>query len=238
MRIAVANSVRHRGPKSADALNDPRVVRVRRYEVEPTRRREEPTQSARELFAIAEAARNGIPPAGSPAARQIREALERGEFSRALTLREEVKERAPDLDAHRRAQAKRARAHGAVAVMSGTVQIERITFDHDDDERRPTGRCCYLILAPCTDDPCRHVCTAHPRMSHHYERQAFRLGTSGQRFNATPEEIASNRANVWGWDGNREAPTILPSFVAAEGRPYRCTLSCAPACSTCSAIRP
>jgi hypothetical protein len=109
MRIAVANSVRHRGPKSADALNDPRVVRVRRYEVEPTRRREEPTQSARELFAIAEAARNGIPPAGSPAARQIREALERGEFTLARTLGDEVKERAPDLLRIAEAQEKRER---------------------------------------------------------------------------------------------------------------------------------
>jgi hypothetical protein len=53
-----------------------------------------------------------------------------------------------------------------------------------------------------------------------YERQAFRLGSYGHRLDATEQEIKENKANVWGWDGNKEAPTLRPSFLAREKRPY------------------
>jgi hypothetical protein len=106
------------GPRSAEALDDPRAVRVRRYALDDhKRRREEPKQSARELFAIADAAREGTPPAGSPAARELREAQERGDFARAREIRAEVVERAPDLDriayAQLRREHKRMRRRGA-----------------------------------------------------------------------------------------------------------------------------
>lgn len=108
-----------------------------------------------------------------------------------------------------------------------TVQIDHIHFGRSD-QRGEDGAVYYLILSPCTDDPCNHVCTTHPRMVHRYERQAFRLGASGHRLDATPEEIAKHRANVWGWDGNTDSPTLQPSFLAREVddegkviRPYR-----------------
>lgn len=89
----------------------------------------------------------------------------------------------------------------------------------------------YLILTPCEEcrtDINHHVCASHPGMTHHYERQAFRHGTSGYRLDATPEEIAKDYAHVWGWDGNVESPTLKPSFLGQEKnkegqtiRPYR-----------------
>lgn len=103
-----------------------------------------------------------------------------------------------------------------------TVQVLRIQFARDA-ERGEDGAARYLILSPCAEcvtNPGHHVCEAHPGMVHHYERQAFRRGAFGHRPNATPEEIRSDRANVWGWDGNTEAPSLTPSFLAKQGRPY------------------
>lgn len=107
-----------------------------------------------------------------------------------------------------------------------TVQIERIQFAVDK-KRGEDGAVYYLILTPCTERPCTHVCATHPQMAHHYERQAFRRGSFGHRLDATAEEKASDRANVWGWDGNRAAPTLSPSYLALDVkngeriRPYR-----------------
>lgn len=100
-----------------------------------------------------------------------------------------------------------------------TVQVEKIAFARDET-RGEDGAVTYLILSPCPDDPCTHVCSVHPRMVHHYERQAFRRGYFGHRLDATQQEIAENKANVWGWDGNTDAPTLSPSFLAAARRPY------------------
>ena len=114
--------------------------------------------------------------------------------------------------------------------MSYTVQIERIFFDKNEKEGTDGG-VLYVILSECEQcktDPKHHSCTGHPGMTHHYEMQRFRLGASGHRLNATPGEIADDRAHVWGWDGNREAPTLRPSFLGMENdkkgrriRPYR-----------------
>lgn len=60
--------------------------------------------TARQLEDMAMNAREGIPPAGSVADGQIREAEQAGDFTKALALREEVKERAPDLARMARAQ--------------------------------------------------------------------------------------------------------------------------------------
>lgn len=100
-----------------------------------------------------------------------------------------------------------------------SVQIERVHFGRLET-RGEDGAAWYLILSPCPDDPCTHVCAAHPRMVHNYERQGFRRGKFGHRLDATPREIKDNCANVWGWDGNEAAPTLTPSFLAAHGRPY------------------
>lgn len=62
--------------------------------------------TARELEAMALNAREGIPPAGSVADHDIRRAELSGDFERALALRAEVKERAPDLARMARAQRK------------------------------------------------------------------------------------------------------------------------------------
>lgn len=110
--------------------------------------------------------------------------------------------------------------------MAFTVQIEQIHFQHDE-KRGEDGAVYYLILTPCTERPCTHICATHPQMSHHYERQAFRRGSFGHRLDATAEDKANDRANVWGWDGNREAPTLMPSYLALDVkngkriRPYR-----------------
>lgn len=107
--------------------------------------------------------------------------------------------------------------------MTYTVQIDHIIFAREE-KRGEDGAVWYLLLAPCPGDPpgqpCRHVCPQHPQMIHAYERQAFRLGGFGHRLDATPQEIAEDKANVWGWDGNRDAPTLVPSFRAEKGRPY------------------
>jgi hypothetical protein len=60
-------------------------------------------------------------------------------------------------------------------------------------------------------------------MEHHYCRQAFRRGAGGYRLNSTPEEQQNHQANVWGWDGNSDAPTLQPSFLVRPefGVPYR-----------------
>lgn len=71
--------------------------------------------TARELEDMAANAREGIPPAGSVADHEIRKAELSGDFERALALRAEVKERAPDLARMARAQRKaerRARSKG------------------------------------------------------------------------------------------------------------------------------
>lgn len=97
------------------------------------------------------------------------------------------------------------------------VLVDHISFARDD-ERGEDGAVWYLILGEPNE---RVVCSVHPGRTHHYERQAFRRGNNGHRLDATPEEIANDRANVWGWDANAAAPTVTPSFLAHEGRPYR-----------------
>lgn len=111
--------------------------------------------------------------------------------------------------------------------MGYTIQLDRVYFQRNELEDT-AGAALYLILSPCPDNPCNHVCRSHPRMVHHYELQRFRLGSFGHRKNASAQEIAENKANVWGWDGNREQPTLRASFLGQERddkgkqiRPYR-----------------
>lgn len=76
-----------------------------------------PAQSAAHIRVLAEQARDGIPPVGSPAERMIREAEQAADFALARKLREEVKERADDLermaDAQERRERKAARRRGS-----------------------------------------------------------------------------------------------------------------------------
>lgn len=101
--------------------------------------------------------------------------------------------------------------------MAYEALIDHISFGHDP-VRGEDGAVWLLVLGEPNENV---VCRVHPRRAHHYERQAFRRGAAGHRLNATPEEIAEDRAHVWGWDGNTEAPTLTPSFLAEQGRPYR-----------------
>jgi hypothetical protein len=68
-----------------------------------------PTQPAKVLYEMAEQAREGIPPATSSARKMIDEAQEGGDFSKAIKLRDEVKERAGELVRIAKAQEKRER---------------------------------------------------------------------------------------------------------------------------------
>lgn len=77
------------------------IVRTPAPKVTSKQRRD---YTARELEAMAVNAREGIPPAGSVADHDIRRAELSGDFERALALRAEVKERAPDLARMARAQ--------------------------------------------------------------------------------------------------------------------------------------
>lgn len=97
------------------------------------------------------------------------------------------------------------------------VLIDHIYFIRDD-KRGEDGAVWYLVLGEPNE---KVVCSLHPKRTHHYERQAFRRGANGYRLDATEQEKAENKANVWGWDGNREAPTVTPSFLAVAHRPYR-----------------
>jgi hypothetical protein len=97
------------------------------------------------------------------------------------------------------------------------VLVAHVSFSRHDG-RGEDGAVWYLILGEPAEGV---VCATHPGRRHHYERQAFRRGSAGHRLDATPEEIAQNRANVWEWDGSAQAPTVTPSFLAHEGRPYR-----------------
>lgn len=55
---------------------------------------------------------------------------------------------------------------------------------------------------------------------HHwsYFMQPFALGGHRLKPGATEEEIRKNLANIWGWDGNRELPTLTPSFAGHDER--------------------
>lgn len=101
--------------------------------------------------------------------------------------------------------------------MSYEVLIDHISFGKDE-ARGEDGAVWYLILGEPNE---RVECARHPKRTHHYERQAFARGGSRHRPGATAAEIAANTANIWGWDGNTAEPTITPSFLADQGRPYR-----------------
>lgn len=98
-------------------------------------------------------------------------------------------------------------------MSAAVIQIDSIVFRRDDEEDTD-GYVIYLITKPCTERPCTHICLSHPERSHHYERQLFRRGSFGHRRNATEEEKSTNRANVWGWNGDVAAPSLQPSFLA------------------------
>jgi hypothetical protein len=111
--------------------------------------------------------------------------------------------------------------------MPYTIQVASISL-YDQPREGADGAVLYLLLAPCQDNPCTHVCRSHPGMEHRYELQPFARGGNRTRPGATPEQIANDEANIWGWDGNASSPTLTPSFLASEVnkqgatiRPYR-----------------
>lgn len=54
-----------------------------------------------------------------------------------------------------------------------------------------------------------------PDKAYSYMMQPFRRGSNGKRPGFENEGNA-DRGNVWGWDGNREAPTLTPSFLCED----------------------
>lgn len=118
--------------------------------------------------------------------------------------------------------------------MQPTIQVENVQFPDEAPGafREPDVGCAfYLILLPCTKCPppnCSIACRTHPGMEHRYEGQHFWHGPQRRYRDATPEEIEDDRANVWGWDGDRAVPSLTPSFLGVEKdkkgrviRPYR-----------------
>lgn len=115
--------------------------------------------------------------------------------------------------------------------MVSTLQVLRVQFFDTDPITFTDGRnahpgedggAWYLVLTPCACKvPCEIACDTHPHDHHTYYLQPFRRGGVGHKPGATPQEIAENRANIWGWDGNRDAPTLNPSFLVPgdEHRP-------------------
>lgn len=123
--------------------------------------------------------------------------------------------------------------------MTATIRVEKVVFregyphpeywarDHPGED----GAVYYEILIPCTCTPrCNIVCEkpacveaqkAGRPFHHHYERQAFARDGPKKRPGATEEDVREDRANIWGWNGDRAAPTITPSFLGFKHRPYR-----------------
>lgn len=108
--------------------------------------------------------------------------------------------------------------------MKATIRLQRFVVFEDpaEDGKRhgcpaADGVAYYEIIVLRPAAPCVEGCggPSEPH-THHYERQPF--SRSGQRHyeGATPTEIANDRANIWAWDGNIEAPTLTPSFAGPE----------------------
>lgn len=111
--------------------------------------------------------------------------------------------------------------------MPATLQVERVQFfdEHplNDQSGKPAypgcdGAVWYLSLTPCKgifgcESGCRVACASHPGLHHCYLMQPFSRSGQGLLVNRTEWEKANNRANIWAWNGNREAPTLSPSFL-------------------------
>lgn len=85
-------------------MSDDDLIAVLRKPSTPITSKQRRDFTSRQLFEMADNAREGIPPAGSVASSQIRDAEQRGDFAKAIVLREEVKEREKDLRRMARAQ--------------------------------------------------------------------------------------------------------------------------------------
>lgn len=93
-----------------------------------------------------------------------------------------------------------------------TVQVDGVQVHGERHADGEEGAVWYLVLVPHAG--AETCCATHPGALHCYERQPFRRGTHGFLEGASTADVNSNRANVWGWDGNRETPTLSPSFWA------------------------
>jgi hypothetical protein len=84
-----------------------------------------------------------------------------------------------------------------------TIQRDRIEFDDAGEG----GIVWYLLLSPLgvTDEDAQ--CAVHPRSRHDYLVQRFRTG---------PQQLAGPWDGRWQWDGNRDAPTLSPSFLCRD----------------------
>ena len=110
-----------------------------------------------------------------------------------------------------------------------SIRVHGVQIYSQEDERGCEGHVLYELTKPCSAG-CRaglegenwtHSAVEEREQAtrdlpwhtkFRYLAQPFHRG--GQRLyrGATAEEIAENRANVWAWDGNREAPSLTPSY--------------------------
>lgn len=116
--------------------------------------------------------------------------------------------------------------------MTATVQVERVQWFKDQDEasrhgvRGADGAVWYLILEPCTHEPrCEIACVPHAGHHHAYGRQAFARGGRRHAEGASREDVAQDRANIWGVTGEGDDVTTDPSFLCrwplGEGKEFR-----------------
>lgn len=120
--------------------------------------------------------------------------------------------------------------------MPGRIAVKEVRLRAGDTHMAPAywerdhsgedGFAIYEILVPCEHTPrCDIQCldadciTAQVRgepFHHHYEMQSFARDGPKTKPGATPEDIANDRANIWGWDGDTLHPTLTPSFLGPE----------------------
>lgn len=107
--------------------------------------------------------------------------------------------------------------------MPPSLQVDRVQFfathpirNGDGSDAYPDcdGAVWYLQLEACGDDPrCEIACAAHPAQHHSYYMQPFARDGPKHRVGSSPEEQKQDRANIWGWDGDKVAPSVMPSFL-------------------------
>lgn len=107
--------------------------------------------------------------------------------------------------------------------MPGTIQVESIDFYEPGSKEAEfaDGAVWFLVLLP--SDKAGDACKTHPGLKHRYERLPF---------HSTPKTPTPNgQTALWGWDGNRSAPTVHGSMGAfpvingnSTGRDYNAHL--------------
>lgn len=104
-----------------------------------------------------------------------------------------------------------------------SICIANVQVYDKEDERGCEGMVLYELTKPCNpgctaehsppDERWGEASRALPlHTEFRYLSQPFHSGGQRHYKGATAEEITENRANVWAWNGNKEAPTLTPSY--------------------------